>query len=176
MTYYIKFGKSFFGQRSLSALIVLFSSMFFFSKNKHDYFYYITAGTYLLLLSIIISRLVKLLYFFLRKKPVLIVNELYIFDCYDDEKFYWIDILEVVVETNSVLMIELNKPDKYLKKSKKLFSRFLKPRSRYYIPLHLNLNEADAKEFTEKLNDYSIAAENQNIDSSLDSSPLIHGL
>jgi hypothetical protein len=82
-----------------------------------------------------------------------------------DRKFYWVDIIEVVIEINSVLIIEVSDPDKYSKRSKNLFNRFLKPNPRYRIPLHLNLDEAEAEEFEEKLNDYSLATENQNIDS-----------
>lgn len=108
---------------------------------------------------------IQYLYIKLGKRPVLTINEAYIFDDLSNIKYYWNDISEVV-ETNDYLSIHLYQPTKYLYKIYNplrwlvavVTLGFFEKSSPYDIRLHM-LDIPNRIEFLEALNKFSIAAE-----------------
>lgn len=96
---------------------------------------------------------------------MLTANESFIFDHYENIKYYWDDIEEADSVGRS-LQIHLFEPQKYFKEIKSPFYRFFsklnyklfKAKSIYTIDL--SMLDTDKGELLNTLNDFSIAAEN----------------
>lgn len=107
MNYYLKTGRFLI----LTPVWLLISLIGIYrSIHKEDYsslwFWGITA-------SIFAYWSVKYWYKKIFKKPVLIINNEYIFERFDNVKYYWTDVKEVVM-TGNYLFIHLYKPWKYI--------------------------------------------------------------
>jgi len=158
MTYYLKFGKIFYNQLFWFSYAIIWIVK---DSNRFSYWDLI----FVFLGAITFPRLVILTYFKLLKKPVLIANDLYIFDCYKNIKYYWEDIDEIIA-TDDYLQITLCNPVKYLNKIGNPFFRlvaivkyrFFKTKSLFSINLNiLGIEKGKNKEFLDTLNDYSLA-------------------
>src|SRR5258708_7761657 len=95
------------------ALALLMAYCTFFHRGfRYEIFNY----SYVVWLFIAFIRLRnyrRYIYLMLLNKPVLIVNETYIYDLAKNVKYYWKDI-ESIYEDNAYLYIKLYKPDEYL--------------------------------------------------------------
>jgi len=164
ITYGLKWGRNFwswlFGM--LVGLIAIIFNLFGHYKD------YVIGSIYLFLIIIIVlPRLNKLCYFWIKKKPTLSVNESFIFDQYDDVKYYWKDIAEIIA-SEDLLQIKLYEPEKYIDKVKNPFRRFIKQiwykhfnkNPSYSINLDMvDIKEEERKKFIDTLNALSLAAE-----------------
>ena len=106
-----------------------------------------------------------MLRFIFYKKPIFTVNEVFIFDYFNNIQYNWDDIKEVIA-TDDYLDIQLCEPEKYFKMIKSPFGRFMtkiyqgifKIKSLYTIDINLlDIEKGKNKEFLDKLNEYSLA-------------------
>jgi hypothetical protein len=102
-----------------------------------------------------------------KNKPAFTANISFIFDQYQNTKYYWEDIEEVIA-SDDYLQIKLTEPLKYLDKignpsrkfMKKLGYKLFKIKPSYSINIGiLNIEKGGDEEFVEALNQFSITAE-----------------
>jgi len=101
----------------------------------------------------------RYIYLMLNGKPVLIVNENYIYDLAKDIKYYWQDIDEIF-EENSYLYIKLHKPNEYLEKLEGGVKRFISDvfSNKYNTPFVINADmvNVNSQALLEMLDNYSM--------------------
>ncbi|MDB4923838.1 STM3941 family protein [Mucilaginibacter sp.] len=160
MEFKIRYSNTFVMNMSLIIIALLMASWDFISPTfQHGFLHY----KYILWLVLALVRFLhyrKYIYLGLANKPVLIVNETYIYDLTKNIKYYWEDIKEVY-ERNAYLYINLYKPDDYLDNFhnpiKKLIAKNIiaaKDRTPYNI--NIDLINVNPNVFLEILDDYSI--------------------
>ena|SRR6185437_1699544 len=164
ITYNFKWGRTFLVNLSWQLLLGLLIFLNSSSRNGNQIIAYI----YLfLLIALILPRLIKFFYFGIRKKLVLTVNKSFIFDHYENIKYYWDDIHEVIA-SGDYLLIKLYEPEKYLNKFDNPVRRFLKKagyqlfkiKPSYSINLDIiDIRKEELKKFLDTLNAFSIAAQ-----------------
>ena len=113
--------------------------------------------------------LVKHIAFYVINKPMLTINESYIFDHYNDRKYYWNDIEDMIVTGPcDLLQIYFYEPKIYPRTITNPIEKFLpsiikrKPKRNdsYFIDLSMVTFRWDKyDQFVDALNDYSIKAE-----------------
>jgi hypothetical protein len=147
-------------------MIITFSWLTFHSIDaptiydwQYDYILYI------ILILAITAQCYRLIYSALTGKPVLIVNEAFIYDFDGDIKYYWRDI-ETISERDSYLFINLYQPTEYLDKIGNPVQRFkvkfwFKPgKKRSLFTINIDNVAKDSITLLKLLNNYSIGAEN----------------
>ncbi|BAU54744.1 hypothetical protein MgSA37_02922 [Mucilaginibacter gotjawali] len=113
--------------------------------------------------------LVKHIAYYVINKPMLTINESYIFDHFNDRKYYWTDIEDIVATgPRDLLQIYLYEPKIYPRTITTPIEKFLqsiikrkpKPNDSYFIDLSMvNFGWDKYDQFVDALNDYSIKAE-----------------
>jgi hypothetical protein len=158
MTYYAKFGKVFYNRLIWLAYAVVWIVKEFDRLTYSD-LVFVALGV------VTFPTVIKVIYFNLFKKPIFIANAVYIFDCYNNVKYYWDDI-KVADYKDDFLTIYLFLPEKYIKKTKNPFYWLLKvvqlyifrQKSLYSINLNLlNIPLGKNAEFIRGLNELSMA-------------------
>ena len=159
MTVYLKLSKRFY-----TLLFCLVGTVYLVLKCYYSHGY-IFGGIALVLFVICITTLITMLRFIFYKKPIFTVNEVFIFDYFNNIQYNWDDIKEVIA-TDDYLDIQLCEPEKYFKMIKSPFGRFMtkiyqgifKIKSLYTIDINLlDIEKGKNKEFLDKLNEYSLA-------------------
>lgn len=163
MVYYAKFDKQFYIAAVYLTLCVLISVRIYTDHKTYDYYWLIPGILYWSLLS---RRVFSILYLKLFKKPIFTANEYYVFDHFENIKYYWDDIDEIVAEEN-LLVVQLDDPAKYYSEIKVPFLKFkaflkhkvFRRKLTYYIDLDLiDIKKGKHKMFVDTLNDLSIPA------------------
>jgi hypothetical protein len=164
VSYNFKWGRSFVWNLSWQLFFGFFIILNPAGHNRDNILVYI----YLfLLITLVLPWLIKFFYFGIRKKLVLTVNGSFIFDHYENIKYYWDDVEEVIA-SGDYLHIKLYEPEKYLDKCQNPFRRFLKKKvyqlfkikPSYGINLDIiNIKKDEQKKFLDTLNAFSMTAE-----------------
>jgi hypothetical protein len=163
MKYYFKIGKNFF-KRSIGVLIwlsIIASHILWQPKSGIDKFYYYLAVFGGMVIIIHIINNYKLIILVLRKKPLLEANEICVFDCVNNIKYYWTDINTIDAnEDDRTLYIDVNDPAKYLSFFGNFYNRYYhysKRKKRFNIDL--DCVKAHMKSLITTLDNYSIQAQ-----------------
>src|SRR5580704_16321734 len=99
MDYELRFRSRFFAQLML---IPLYSWIFIFRPYQHHEYVWLIIG--LIFTPIVLSsfRPITLIKLIIYKKPVLTVNQSYVFDHFQNIQYYWDDIEEAVQTDNTL--------------------------------------------------------------------------
>jgi hypothetical protein len=160
MTYYAKLGRAFFNQLFW---LTYAASWIIIKLHKFGYWDLV----FVLLALMTLPVVIMLGYFKLFKRPIFKANEAYIFDCYNNIKYYWDEIEEVIPTADDFLQIKLYEPEKHLNKIKNPFQRFFreigyrifKKKPTYRINLAIiDIKKGENKNFLDMLDDYSVEA------------------
>lgn len=89
----------------------------------------------LFLFAVILPQTIKFFYFWISKKPVFTANRSFIYDHFNNIKYYWVDINELVV-ANEYMAVKLYHPENYLDNVKNPFRRVI--RKLMYNLFHIN--------------------------------------
>ena|ERR1700761_7788254 len=100
-----------------------------------------------------------------RHKPVLTVNEIFIYDAVKNIKYYWKDI-EEVYENNLYLYIKLNNPASYIQYISNPYRKFMAKRavkSQGETPFTINMDmiKVNPNVLLETLDEYSVTSVKQ---------------
>jgi hypothetical protein len=130
---------------------------FFYASFRYPFFHY----SYLIWLIIAYVRFRtyrRYIYLILNNKPVLIINESYVYDGAKKIKYYWKDI-EEVYDDNAYLYLKLHNPEEYLNKLGNPANRFTSEvfSNVHKTPFVINTDmvNVNANVFLEILNNYS---------------------
>lgn len=132
------------------------------SKDWLVYYGYIPC---ILIVLLTVATCYREVYAVIAGKPILTVDDTFIYDFAGDVKYYWKDIREIY-ERDSFLFIDLYHPEEYLNKignpAKRLKVKlWFKPDSkRSSFVINIDNVAKDPTELLKILNDYSIEAEN----------------
>jgi hypothetical protein len=122
ITYNFKWGKTMLSQSAFQIVMLLLALVYF----KTNIISYIIGWFWIFLVgAVALPRFIKCFYFAIKKKPVLTADEFFIFDQFENIKYYWDDIDEIV-PFEHYLQIKLYKPERYIDKIKNPFYRSLK--------------------------------------------------
>ena len=141
-------------------LVVLALLMAFYSRLHTDPSDGIISYAYILWLLIAILRFStyrKYLYLMIYGKPVLIVNEEYIYDAAQDIKYKWEDITEIK-EANAFLYIELDNEKEYLARIKNPLTRLIIVLRGTALRINIDMVKVNPNALLQILDDYSIKA------------------
>lgn len=136
-------------------------------RTLHQNGYFFAVFVLILLSLIALAKTVKFVYFWIAHKPVLTANRSFIFDQFQNIKYYWNDVDEIVI-TGEYMVVTLYHPEKYLDEIKNPVQRFFKKwryerfRKKPSYSINLDIVGVKADEynsFLNTLNEFSIIAE-----------------
>ena len=129
---------------------------FFYTGFRYPIFHY-SCILWLVIAFIRLKAYIKYIQLRFYQKPVLIVNENYIYDLAKEIKYYWKDIKEIY-DDNGYLYINLYEPEDYLNNIKGPFNRFMAGFRKTPFTINVDMVYVNQSVLLDILDDYSIEA------------------
>lgn len=144
---------------SINALGLLTCWVHVLPPNATDNFYLYLGILWIIFTVVAIARNYHIIKLAIKKRPVLEVNEICVFDCVNGIRYYWDDIDEVSAYENSSLHLKIIDPVKYLVQFKRGVDRFYSySKKKKVFIINLDCVKENYKDLVNKLNDLSITA------------------